>query len=170
MVYSLTGAVELALVDQPAITATYTNTTPSPLAGNDQPVMTTLEWSDSIGNPPVVNVIVVQGASFAPGFENGIVTLDPQPAIPEFRRGDANQDGIVNLADGIWMLNELFQGGPSFDCAGAVDVNFDGQYDAADGISIFSWLFLFGPPPAAPFPDCGLPVGPQELCNSYDAC
>ncbi len=173
VVYALVGGVKLVLNNQPVVTANYSNVDPSPLAGNDQPVTSTLEWSDGIGTPPVVNVVVLGGASFAPDFVNGTVTLNPPIVHPEFRRGDANQDSIVNLADGIWMLNQLFHGGPSFDCAGAADVNADDQLNAADAIFIFTWLFMGGSPPIAPYPECGLPVEVIPLpsvCESYLGC
>ena len=83
----------------------------------------------------------------------------PPPAAP-FIRGDANDDGILNLADPILILQVGFGlAGPAI-CEAAHDANADGDVTAiADAITLLGFLFLDGfPPPAAPYPDCGLPL------------
>ena len=79
----------------------------------------------------------------------------PPPPETQFIRGDANDDGSVNIADGIWTLAELFLLGVSFDCEAAKDANSDGQFNTADPITILSYRFLQGPEPSLPFPNCG---------------
>lgn len=68
----------------------------------------------------------------------------------QFIRGDANRDGTVNLADPIFVLDELFgQGNPS-SCPDASDANDDGRLDIADPIAMLDLLFKedhFLPPP-----------------------
>ena len=74
----------------------------------------------------------------------------------EFIRSDCNNDNLVNIADGVYGLNYLFQGGPAPTCDDACDSNDDATIDAADMIYIFNYQFLDGPAPTAPFPAAGL--------------
>lgn len=83
-----------------------------------------------------------------------IVRATPgQPA--EFRRADPNNDGSVNIADVMTILEALFRGGPLV-CADAADANDDGEADVSDAIYTLLYLFAGGKPPAAPFPDPGV--------------
>ncbi len=79
---------------------------------------------------------------------------EPAPAI-QFRRGDFNSDGQVNITDPISTLNFLFGGGRSPPCMKAVDANGDGSVNIADATFSLNFLFSGGPAPPAPFPDCG---------------
>ena len=71
---------------------------------------------------------------------------------------DLNQDGRLDLSDGVCLLSHLFGTGsflwPCGDGAGdnpanvaLVDGNGDGRIDISDGIAIFSYLFFNGAPP-----------------------
>jgi len=91
--------------------------------------------------------------------------------VVPFRRGDANDDALLNIADGVWLLNDLFQGGAHTDCDGANDANADGNVDAADAVYIFNYQFLDGSAPPAPFPGCGTDGDPAPTdCSSYTSC
>jgi alpha-tubulin suppressor-like RCC1 family protein len=80
-------------------------------------------------------------------------------------RGDANNDGIADLSDGIYVLAFLFRGGAAPDCAVAADTNYDGEVDISDASYLFQYLFLGGREPQAPFPECG--TGPRgEVCEA----
>lgn len=85
-----------------------------------------------------------------------------------FLRGDANVDGRVDLADGIWLLQHLFLGGPGGECAAARDTNADGAVDLADAAQIISYRLLDGGPPRFPYPYCG--ISAQGQCDSYPVC
>ena len=90
-----------------------------------------------------------------------------------FRRGDANDDGGLNITDGIFILNYLFLGGPAPPCEETADSNDDGGVNITDGIFVLNYLFLGGPAPPAPGPDvCGPdPAGSPDLgCASYTSC
>ncbi len=80
----------------------------------------------------------------------------------QFLRCDCNADGIVNIADGINLINYLFQNGPEPVCDDACDSNDDASIDAADAIYVFNYRFLDGPPPLAPFPSAGLDPTPGD--------
>lgn len=55
--------------------------------------------------------------------------------------GDANGDGVVDLADGVAVLEQLFRNGSAVLCKQAADANDDGKMDIADAIVILSRLF-----------------------------
>ena len=113
---------------------------------------------------PVDNVLTVNGAS-APicNFNTAAlgITLSGPQGLGPFLRGDPNDDGKVNIADPIWIINELFRSGPETACQIAADANADGGVDLADATYIISYQFLGGDAPSAPFPDCGV-VAPED--------
>ena len=84
----------------------------------------------------------------------------PTPCPPmgnEFVRGDANGDSGINIADAVFLLNQLFvPGSLSSTCPDATDFNDDGGVNIADAIYLLNGLFSpTGTDPPAPFPDCG---------------
>jgi hypothetical protein len=93
------------------------------------------------------------------------------PPEPQFRRGDANTDFGVNIADAVFILDHLFTQGPSPSCRDTADVNDDGMLNIADPISLLGYLFSQGLPPPAPFGTCGIdPTSDPLDCASYDFC
>ena len=102
----------------------------------------------------------------------------PGGGRPRFHRGDPNDDGQLNITDGIFVLNFLFLGGPEPTCAESADANNDGGVNITDGIFLLNFLFLGGPAPAAPGPPeeaCGedpdAAGSPGDLgCASYTKC
>lgn len=83
--------------------------------------------------------------------------FDLEDEEPDFLRGDANDDGSVNIADAIFTASALFvAGSPGPMCPDAADVNDDGAIDVGDVVYTASMLFVVdSTPPPAPFPDCG---------------
>ncbi|MFQ5653635.1 MAG: hypothetical protein ACE5GW_02755 [Planctomycetota bacterium] len=80
----------------------------------------------------------------------------------QFIRGDANGDGIVDIADPVSNLAFFLTGGAS-PCLDAQDVNDNGFVSIADPIYNLFQLFASGPPPPAPFPGCGIDPAPDAL-------
>lgn len=75
-----------------------------------------------------------------------------------FLRGDANDDGRVNLSDGVTVLGQLFLG-RAMVCGDASDADDDGEVRITDAVYLLQHLFLGGPEPARPFPEAaGDPV------------
>ncbi len=93
------------------------------------------------------------------------VESGPQPT--GFKRGDANADGGVNIADAISLLGHLFGGEPSPVCPDAADANDDGALNIADAIKILGHLFAGEGPLPDPFDACGPDPTDDELgpCN-----
>ena len=87
-----------------------------------------------------------------------VTVLNGSQPPRKFRRGDANNDGIVNLSDAVTALNYLFLGvwnHPQPLCEDAADTNDDGSLNITDPIFILNFLFLGGKAPPAPYPDLG---------------
>jgi hypothetical protein len=91
----------------------------------------------------------------------------------EFRRGDSNADGRVDLSDGVHSLLYLFAGGPAPTCRDAADADDNGALQMADAINIFTFLFLGAATPPAPGPaECGSDGTPDDElgCASFPPC
>ena len=90
---------------------------------------------------------------------------------PIFRRGDPDDNGAIQLTDGIFILNFLFLGGAESPCSDAADADDNGAIQLTDGILILNFLFLGGDSIPAPFPECGDDPGEDPLgCEGYDHC
>ncbi len=61
--------------------------------------------------------------------------------------GDTNNDGRLDLTDGIRVLNYLFKGGIAPECLELADFNEDGSINIADVIKLFNFLFQGGQGP-----------------------
>jgi hypothetical protein len=89
-----------------------------------------------------------------------------------FKRADTNQDGNVDISDGIKTLAIIFLGDAPLPCQDAMDGNDSGQIDIADAIYVFLYLFLGGREPPAPGPvSCGIDPTPDNLsCLAFRGC
>ncbi len=130
-------------------------------AGPYAPGTTTIVWSarDSSGNEARCEALVevVGGAAF--------------------RRGDANDDGAVEISDAIFVLTFLFARGREPSCLDAADANDSAAggatgIDIADAVYLLTYLFSRGAPPAEPFEACGhdRTGGTQESCRMFSGC
>ncbi|MEE2889597.1 MAG: dockerin type I domain-containing protein, partial [Planctomycetota bacterium] len=167
VVYAFTGGVTLPFTQQTTvITADYD--TGGSMAGDPDGATVALTWDDGLGSPPVANVVVVDGGSSQALFDDGSITLNAV-VTTDFIRGDVNADEKVNIADGIWIIYELFLGGPVSTCPISRDVNGDGNVDTGDAVYLFNYRFLDGPDPAAPFPGCGQETDqtPEDCATSF---
>ncbi|MGB7061692.1 MAG: dockerin type I domain-containing protein [Candidatus Zixiibacteriota bacterium] len=55
--------------------------------------------------------------------------------------GDANSDGIVDVADLVYLINYLYRGGLPPSPAGQGDFNEDGEVNLADLVALINYLF-----------------------------
>jgi len=106
--------------------------------------------------------------------QDGIPDACEAPAGGAQLPSDCNQDGNLDLSDGVCLLNYLFLGtlarlpcdsGAATDPANVtlLDANGDGGIDLSDATRVFSYLFLGGPPPVrgtACTSIVGCPTGP----------
>jgi hypothetical protein len=111
---------------------------------------------DGTGRIPLFNQVAVDNRSFlADTCDCQVCVVEPLPE-PEFRRGDCDGSGEVDLADAAHIIAVLFAVGPWRPepiCLDACDVNDDGRVDLADAHAILRYLFMSGPPPPAPGPE-----------------
>ena len=98
-------------------------------------------------------------------------------AGPVFYRADADDNGAVQLTDGIFILNFLFLGGAAPPCFDSADADDNGAVQLTDGIFILNFLFLGGGAPPAPgmpgMGACGLDPDKDADgigCDSYTSC
>jgi formylglycine-generating enzyme required for sulfatase activity len=116
----------------------------------------TLEATSASGNLPDREDSII-------GFR--VATRAGAVAVPTFRRGDANDDGGIDLSDAIFVLRFLFSGGgtaPS--CPDAADANDDGSPDLGDPIFLLNYQFRGGAAPPSPGPmNCGPDPTPDSL-------
>ncbi|MCA8958994.1 MAG: right-handed parallel beta-helix repeat-containing protein [Planctomycetes bacterium] len=92
----------------------------------------------------------------------------PVPAF--FRRGDANGDAVLDIADAVSQLTGLFVSADTFSCIDAADTNDDGAFDISDPIYLLTSLFGMGAPPPPPV-DCGAdPTLDTLSCGGSPAC
>ncbi len=104
----------------------------------------------------------------------GVTTfeVDVRLAQGDFRRGDSNHDGGVDISDALRTLNTLFVVPQKPTCMDALDFNDDGGVDISDSIATLMFLFVSGP--EAPPPgteECGIDrtSDPFSVC-AYEAC
>lgn len=94
--------------------------------------------------------------------------------VPDFRRGDCNQDQVMNVADAIRLLDYLFQFQlvqPTIGCEDACDFNDDGTLDISDAIRVIAYLFAGGAPLPGPSAGCGPDPTPDAVgCYRFVGC
>ncbi len=66
---------------------------------------------------------------------------------PQFIRGDANGDGVIDVGDVVYLINYLFKNGPAPYPLEAGDANSDSVVDIGDVVYLINYLFKNGPPP-----------------------
>jgi hypothetical protein len=100
-------------------------------------------------------------------YENG----DCAPSSERFVRGDANQDGAMNISDPIALLNYLFAGEANISCLDAGDVDDDREVTITDGVYCLNFLFGNGKSPVEPFERCGIDPTIDDLsCDRIASC
>ena len=127
--------------------------------------------TSTLGTPAVPVLLDLSGVAQAPTSpgENTKATIRLGGGAP-FLRGDANQNGAVDVTDGILVLAFLFGGGLeagkpteenclvvyNFDGSTTQGEETEGDINLSDGVAVLNFLFRSGLPPAKPYPSCGL--------------
>ena len=98
-----------------------------------------------------------------------VLAIEGPPAV--LRRGDANGDGEVDIADAVFLLWDLFADGRTPGCDDAADATDDGLLDISDPIAILGQLFLGQEPPGGFLGICGSDLTDDSLdCESAGPC
>ncbi|MBN1422439.1 MAG: hypothetical protein JXP34_26925 [Planctomycetes bacterium] len=121
-----------------------------------------LAFTDLLGSPQVETIVVSDGVSFRTRVASGSATIGA--GEPHFKRGDCNDDGSLDIADPIALLNYMFAKGPAPGCLDWADANDDGKLDIADPIVIAIYVTGGGGPlMKAPLEECGPDPTPDDL-------
>jgi hypothetical protein len=140
--------------DTPATSSTEPNTTTVSIPG-DLLVAGRNVLAVSVHNASVTSSDLSFDAVLSLGIEAGGCTAS-------FRRGDVNAaDGIVDIADAIYLLQHLFANGPAVPCMDAADANDDEAVDIADAVYMLQSLFANGPAILPPHVACGVDTTPN---------
>lgn len=100
-----------------------------------------------------------------------VLVCDLELSRPEFRRGDADASGQLELNDGIYLLNYVFLRGAVPRCLDAADTDDDGRITIVDSIAVFNFLFLGREAPPAPGPTlCAPDPTPDGLDCASSLC
>lgn len=86
----------------------------------------------------------------------------------EFRRGDVNADGVVDIGDTFRSFGFF----PELPCWDAADFNDNGVFNVTDVVALFRYLFLGDPVPPPPGPHTPGPDPTDDdglSCESYEA-
>jgi len=108
-------------------------------AGSSMDIEVTFDATGLCGGQYDANIVI---SSNDPDEPEVIV-----PAHLHVMRGDVTGDGVVNIADVVYLLNYVFRDGPAPDPLEQGDANCDGIVDIADVIFLIHYLFIGGPPP-----------------------
>ncbi|MBI4583176.1 MAG: hypothetical protein HY717_04055 [Planctomycetes bacterium] len=92
------------------------------------------------------------GPTFTANGEGGI-----------FIRGDADQNGQVELNDAIFSLEYLFLGLHDPYCIDALDADDDGDPSVTDAITVLGFLFLGNTELPGPYPAAGVDLSADDL-------
>lgn len=118
------------------------------------PTTAALTFTDGLGSPATDNLLVVSGGTTqTPGLTDGAIQI---LNFNSFIRSDCNADSVIDIADGVYLINFLFGDGPAPVCDDACDSNDDSDLNVADSIYVWNYALLDGPAPLAPFPAAGL--------------
>ncbi len=125
-------------------------------------------YADVARDNLAVIAFVADGTS---GYVDVAVQAPVEAAAPKFRRGNANADGAVNIADAVFLLTHLFASGPNPPCRDAADANDDGALNIADAVGILGHLFGGAGPLPPPFAACGADPTQDDLdCEAFPPC
>lgn len=124
-----------------------------------------VRYTGTLGDPPVQVLFVVDGFEVTPATRAGWVSLPGTRYI----RGDADENGTLEMTDAINLLGWLFLGGEEPLCMDAANANGSSDVNIADPVYILQFLYAGGPPPPYPFPECG--ATPSILgCDAHSFC
>jgi len=102
------------------------------------------------------------GDGWADPTDNCLWVYNPDQSITISLTGDANEDGLLNSADLIALVNYVFKSGlPPIPCPAVGDANCDDAVTASDIIYLVAHVFKGGPPPL----DVCLEPGLSWLCQ-----
>ncbi|MFH1700816.1 MAG: S8 family serine peptidase [Candidatus Zixiibacteriota bacterium] len=114
-----------------------------------KPNLTVDQIYDILRNSAVTEL--ESGTITPPDYYYGYGRVDAYRAMLSITRGDANNDGSVNISDAVYINNKIFKGGPDpMPHMLTGDANCDGYTNVGDVTYIINLVFKGGPPPPCP--------------------
>jgi uncharacterized membrane protein len=120
-------------------------------------------YGGSIGDQTGINGNISDCPVFCDMSENQFFINDNSPCAPEYNEcevlmgawgigcsfvcGDATANGLVDIADLVYMINYLFRGGAPPEPLQAGDANCSGGVNIADLVYLINYLYKGGPAP-----------------------
>jgi len=107
-------------------------------------------------SPPMGYDVILQLADLS-AFEVPVLPATSQLLVSNqfsFVRGDANQNGAIDLVDAVRTLEVMFLGATA-ECTAAVDANDSGDLTLVDTMTVLDYLFASGTPLPEPTTECG---------------
>jgi len=92
-------------------------------------------------------LIIISSNDPDPGENPWTVNAQLTVVEMQYMCGDANDDGEINLADAVYIVNYVFKGGPPPDPVCVADANGDDDINVGDAVYIIAFIFSGGPPP-----------------------
>ena len=97
-------------------------------------------------------------------------TLAGGPADTLFVRGDADQSGDYDIADGFLILRHLFGARPIDGCPKSADADDSGAIEITDALRVLNFVFLRDAPPS-PVALCASDTTPDAIhCERFAPC
>jgi hypothetical protein len=113
------------------------------------------DWEVDLPDDVQVGLAVTGSGGGSARVAFGSVKVEPV-GVAEFRRGDADGSGKLDITDAISTLRFLYMGDAAPACKDAADTDDSGVLDLTDAISSLQFQFMGGPAPASPGPaTCG---------------
>lgn len=114
-----------------------------PASGSDRDI--TLSWvvKSPVQAPTPDNSLYPMIVGYCGGFAK-VPQLYPHCCVVA---GDADGNGITNIADAVYVLMRLFTEWP-WDCYDRADANGDDMVNITDVVYVVQYIFAGGPPPA----------------------
>jgi len=118
----------------------------------------------------VVSVTVDDGVCAGSATKTVTVSFTKEAPPTNWRMGDANNDGKVDISDAVSFLSWKFLGGAPPACEKATNVNDDAQTDISDAVYLLGALFLGQAKPIIPGTDPDEQVPDVQACVKVPGC
>lgn len=80
--------------------------------------------------------------------KHNYIPYEDEVDVREYITGDANGDGVIDLADVVYLVNFLYKGGFAPEPMEAGDANCDEVVNVADVVYLVNYLFKGGSAPS----------------------
>lgn len=122
-----------------------------------------IAFVDNQAELPGYNRMVTEGTRTDPTLGSATITIE---ALPTFIRGDADEDGLLDITDAMVNLFTQFGILPPSSCEDRLDSDDDGVLTINDAVLVLEHLYNKGAAPEAPFPGSGVdPTSDSLNCD-----